>query len=452
MCNPNYFNDLEMPVCSFARHLLLRTATLSPAIPIHLAQDSKSLYSPLMTSLIHGRCIALEERKILVRRLNAETGLPESRTIEIENLGNAKLGDLVEVKQGQVRVLTPNRSRHTESRWTQRTLQDRRIRAIRVRSDVKSGIRDFFLNQGFLETQTPVLVPCPGMEPHIRPFSAGGAFLPTSPEFAMKRLLVGGLEKIFQICSSFRNEPYSSTHHPEFTMLEWYRAYSDYEQIMKDTEELFEFIALRLFEKPVIQFQGQSISVARPWPRLKIRDLFLKNTAVDLVQARTPELLAHECQRLGLSAREDETWDDLYFKIWLNRIEPLLPKDQAVFVVRYPRSQAALSVIDSDSDGSEWAKRFEVYAGGLELGNAFEELTDPVEQRSRFLKDMELREKTYGPDFPKTPLDEEFLQALEEGMPPSGGIALGVDRMVMLFADETEIEQTLWLRSGGNTL
>ena len=126
-------------------------------------------------------------------------------------------------------------------------------------------------------------------------------------------------------------------------------------------------------------------------------------------------------------------WDDLYFKIWLNLIEPRLPADRAVFVTRYPASQAALSVIDTDPDGSRWAERFEVYAGGLELGNAFEELTDPGEQRRRFIEDMELRSEVYGNDFPVNPLDEEFLDALAEGMPPSGGIAMGVDWLVMLL-------------------
>jgi lysyl-tRNA synthetase class 2 len=148
-----------------------------------------------------------------------------------------------------------------------------------------------------------------------------------------------------------------------------------------------------------------------------------------------------------LSFSPEDTWDDLYFRIWLNLIEPRLPKDQAVFVTRYPASQAALAKTDQDVDGSWWAKRFEVYAGGIELGNAFEELTDPKEQRRRFLHDMDLREKIYGADFPKTPLDEEFLEALEEGLPPSGGIAMGVDRMIMLFADESDIDYTLWLKS-----
>jgi lysyl-tRNA synthetase class 2 len=176
-----------------------------------------------------------------------------------------------------------------------------------------------------------------------------------------------------------------------------------------------------------------------------VRDLFLEHAGVDLVRASGTEALARECARLGVGASPSDTWDDLYFRIWLNVIEPRLPADRAVLVTRYPESQAALAVVDADPDGSRWARRFEAYAGGLELGNAFEELTDPVEQRRRFVEDMELRSKLYGPGFPKSPLDEDFLRALEEGMPPAGGIAMGVDRLVMLLADEAEIDYTFWL-------
>jgi lysyl-tRNA synthetase class 2 len=296
------------------------------------------------------------------------------------------------------------------------------------------------------------------MEPHIRPFFVRThatpdesapfppTFLPTSPEFAMKRLLTGGLERIFQLSPAFRDEPRSVTHSPEFTMLEWYRAYAGYEDIMRDTEELFAYLATELFGEPVFEFGGRKISVQTPWPRLRVRDLFLELTGVDLTRSTTAADLARDCARLGLSANlEQENWDDLYFKIWLNLIEPKLPEDRAVFVTRYPESQAALAVVDSDPDGSRWARRFEAYAGGIELGNAFEELTDPIEQRKRFVKDMELREKLYGPSFPKTPLDEGFLEALAEGMPPAGGIAMGVDRMVMLLANEPDIAFTQWL-------
>src|SRR5262249_14281655 len=155
----------------------------------------------------------------------------------------------------------------------------------------------------------------------------------------------------------------------------WYRAYAGYEDIMHDTERMLEQVARKIHGRPVVRFQGKEISVEAPWPRLRVRDLFLEHAGVDLVRASDAKTLSRECARLGLSPGAADTWDDLYFRIWLNLIEPKLPADRAVFVIRYPASQAALSVIDEDPDGSRWAKRFEAYAGGLELGNAFEELT-----------------------------------------------------------------------------
>ena len=338
------------------------------------------------------------------------------------------------------------------TKWRQRVQDPRRQHAMKIRTQTEDGIREFFRSQGFTETRTPLLVPSPGMEPHIRPFKVeayGRAeeayFLPTSPEFAMKRLLVGGLEKIFQICPSFRSEPRSVTHHPEFTMLEWYRTQAGDKEIQNDVERLFEFLAIQIHGSPHIPYRGRRISVAAPWPRLRVRDLFVEHAGVDLVASADSQQLAADCRRLGIGTDPTDTWDDLYFKIWLNLIEPRLPDNQAVIVTRYPASQAALAVVDQDPDGSLWARRFEVYAGGLELGNAFQELTDPVEQRRRFEKDMHLRAQIYGSDFPKTPLDEGFLQALKEGLPPSGGIAMGVDRIVMLLADEPEIDYTVWI-------
>ena len=208
---------------------------------------------------IRGRCLARESEKVLIRRQCPSTGLPESVSVLASNAALVGIGDIIEVQGGLAKVLTPGRSGEGSGRWTERTLSDRRFRAIGVRTQVEAAIRGFFLSRGFLETRTPLLVPSPGMETHIRPFTVGENYLPTSPEFAMKRLLVGGLEKIFQICPSFRDEPRSITHHPEFTMLEWYRAYAGYEDIMRDTEELFAFIATKLFGKPVLQFQGQEI-------------------------------------------------------------------------------------------------------------------------------------------------------------------------------------------------
>jgi lysyl-tRNA synthetase class 2 len=370
------------------------------------------------------------------------------------------IGDWIELEDGMLRVATPNRAGEGRMSWMSHVMDPRRQRAVAARTRVEAGIREFFLSRDFLETRTPLLVPCPGMETDIRPLQVvpwsketdrpkspedeGARFLPTSPEFAMKRLLAGGLERIFQLCPAFRDEPRSSTHLPEFTLLEWYRAWATYEDIMRDTEELFEFLARKLHGAPEIPFQGRRISVKTPWPRLRVRDLFLER-GIDLVKLAARDDLAEACRGLGLTVAPHDSWNDIYFRIWLNEIETRLPADRAVFVTRYPASQAALAVVDSDADGSRWARRFELYAGGIELGNAFEELTDPREQRRRFEKDMEARARAYGPAFPPCPIDEDFLAALSEGIPPSGGIAIGVDRMVMLYADEPEIGFTLWL-------
>ncbi|MBC7387559.1 MAG: EF-P lysine aminoacylase GenX [Cryobacterium sp.] len=369
---------------------------------------------------------------------------------EQNNAEPLQIGDIVDPGP-PLKKLTRS-LRPGETSWMQKILDPRRLHAMRVRNHVETGIRDFFTARDFMETRTPLLVPCPGMETHIRTFrTESGAYLPTSPEFAMKRLLVGGLEKIFQICPAYRYEPLSTTHHPEFTMLEWYRAYDSLASIQADTESLIETLAISLNGKPEIQFGTETISVKTPWPRLRVRDLY-ESLAIDLVDASTPEKLGVHCTRLGIAFNPTDSWDDLYFRIWLNLIEPKLPADRAIFIERYPPSQAALAVLDADPDGSVWALRSEFYIAGLELGNAFEELTDAREQRARFTRDMQARTEIYGDDFPPAPLDEEFLGALEEGLPPSGGIAVGVDRLVMLFANEPELEKTLWLKSYAGTV
>jgi lysyl-tRNA synthetase class 2 len=343
--------------------------------------------------------------------------LVHAETTRVWADGIAAPGDLVEIEGGAVKVVRSPGS----DRLLRRALDPRRVRAMATRDAVEEAIRAFFRARDFREVRTPILVPCPGMEPHIRPFRVGDAgFLHTSPEFAMKRLLVAGLPRIFQMATVFRDEPDAPSHRREFVMLEWYRAWADEEQIMRDVEDLFAFLGERV----------PSSSMAKaPWPRLRVRDLFA-GVGVDLVR----DDLRAACARLGLQAAPSDTWDDLYFRIWLSAIEPTLPAGP-LFVTRYPASQAALAVVDEDADGSRWARRFEVYAGGLELGNAFYELTDHVEQRRRFVADQQ----------PGVPLPEELLAALEDGMPPSAGIAMGVDRIAMLFAGEDDIGYLSWL-------
>jgi len=345
---------------------------------------------------------------------------------------DVRVGDLIVADGARVDVV--GRSRLPDPGGAERrVLHPRRLRAMDVLHTVEDGVRAFLRGRGFREVRTPTLVDNPGMEPHIRPFRTRGGWLHTSPEFAMKRLLAGGLARIFQICRVFRDEPASRTHRAEFTMLELYRAWADDEDIQRDVEELVAYLAERVAGRPRIG----AIDVAPPWPRLRVRDLYREHAGVDLVA----DDLRAACARLGLAADAGDTWDDLYFRIWLGVVEPRLPQGRAVFVTRYPASQAALARVDADADGSRWARRFEVYAGGLELGNAFAELTDPDEQRRRFIADNDLRVRL-GEE--ALPMPETFLRALEDGMPPAGGIAIGVDRLAMLLAGEDDIGWFRW--------
>lgn len=232
-------------------------------------------------------------------------------------------------------------------------------------------------------------------------------------------------------------------------MLEWYRADAELEEIQSDCEGLLSKISSGLGTGPELVFQGTRIDLSPPWPKFTTEALFRK-AGVELVRGgswATPGNLAEDCARLGIQASAEEPWDDLYFKIWLNRVETLLPKDRPSFVTHYPESQCALSELEEDPRGVRFARRFELYIGGMELANAFQELRDVREQRARFAKEMEVRRLAYGSSLPESPVDEEFLAALDYGFPRAAGIALGVDRMVQLFADEPEILFTLWLPS-----
>lgn len=326
------------------------------------------------------------------------------------------------------------------------TLDPRSMRALTI-----SVIRGFFESREFLETDTPSFVASPGMEPHIRPIQVqlesgqGSVYLPTSPEFAMKKLLAQGYERIFQICKAYRLEPKSTTHNPEFTMLEWYRAQSGYEAIMDDVEELFVAIATRVHGSA--KFRDQDVS--RPWPRFTIEECFREFAGLELAQLFSKDEMRAACVERGFinAATNNLEWDDLFFLVMMNVVEPALARvGKPAIIYLYPESQAALSNLMKDERGLKWAKRFEVYAGGFELGNAFDELVDVTEQRKRFEKDMALRTRLYGDGFPPSPIDEEFLAALAK-MPPSGGIAMGVDRIVMYMTGAADIKDVLWLPS-----
>ncbi|MBS1958740.1 MAG: hypothetical protein JST80_04635 [Bdellovibrionales bacterium] len=304
------------------------------------------------------------------------------------------------------------------------------------RFQVEKLIRQYFWNLHFEEVRTPLLVESPGMEPHLRPMLINSSqtkrkiFLSTSPEFGMKKLLAKGMPRIFQICSSFRDEPKSPDHRPEFTMLEFYETQTTLDEFQSRVEGMFIYLAEQMLGNPTGKFRGQTVDWRAPWPRFRVVDLFLEHLKLDLRTHQSSALLAARARELGLQAVDAESWDDLYFKLWLNFIEPKLPAHRPCFVTHYPTSQSSLCNRVKDEKGFEWANRFEVYVGNFELGNAFDELRDPARQRANFEHDQEIRRETYSQNWPESPIDEDLLKAIEL-MPPTCGIALGVDRIAM---------------------
>jgi lysyl-tRNA synthetase class 2 len=329
----------------------------------------------------------------------------------------------------------------------------RRRAHLEKRGRVIDATRAFFREQGFVEVETPALQVSPGLEPHLAAFrtelqAPGGSGVPrylhTSPEFAMKKLLAGGLEKVFQLARVFRNAERSATHHPEFTMLEWYRAKAGYVALMEDCEGLLAAVAEAAGADSFV-WQGRRCDAAAPAERLTMVEAFKRYCDFDLL-ATMPEplnpsldLLATAARPLGIAPHDGDRWDDLFFRIFLERIEPRLGIGRPTILRDYPVSMAALS--RPKASDPRLCERFELYICGLELANAFGELTDAAEQRRRFEADMALKERLYGIRYP---IDEDFMAALAHGLPPSAGIALGMDRLVMLATGAGHIEDVLW--------
>ncbi|MBI1273986.1 MAG: EF-P lysine aminoacylase GenX [Alphaproteobacteria bacterium] len=329
----------------------------------------------------------------------------------------------------------------------------RRLPYLQTRERIVQTTRAFFAGEKFHEAETPYLQISPGMEVHLHAFATtllgaqGGQkqlYLHTSPEFAMKKLLVAGMPRIFQMARVWRNRERSATHHPEFTMLEWYRANAGYRDLMRDCVQLVRGCAAAA-GRTRMQFRGMSCDVTAEWETLGVAEAFASMAGIDLL-ATAPDpaspdrtLLAREAERTGVRVAETDTWDDIFFRIMFEKIEPRLGNGRPTFLCDYPVSMAALA--RPKPENPRLAERFELYICGLELANAFGELTDPVEQRARFIADMALKEKFYGE---RHPIDEDFIAALEHGMPPSAGIALGFDRLAMLCAGTEIIDDVLW--------
>ncbi len=332
-----------------------------------------------------------------------------------------------------------------EHRWKQLKNDARLRKNLETRAKIVSATRAFFDAREYLEVETPLVVAKPGMEPHLEPFQTTvrdpfgnpyEAFLITSPEYAMKKLLVAGFSKIYQITKCFRNgEAFEGRHNPEFTMIEWYRTGTDYRGIMDDTEALVKYVAELALGKTEITWRGVSIDLGQPWERLTVRDAMKTYAQVDLDAALSDKkILIEAAAALGHALPEDVSWDDAFFSVFLNVVEPHLGATRPTFLYEYPVSMAALS--KPSSLDPRYAERFELYVGGLELANAYTELTDAKEQRRRLEEERDLRAQLGRIRYD---LDEDFVAALEEGMPAAGGIALGVDRLVMLLLGEEDI-------------
>lgn len=322
---------------------------------------------------------------------------------------------------------------------------------IRLRSQVVRAVRLYFDELGFLEVQTPRLVGLPGQEPYLEPFwtevlEASGARHPaaliTSPEYAMKRLLASGLDKIYDLGPCFRNgEPWDGTHDPEFLMIEWYRREAGLKELLSDMEGLIRFV---VHELAVHEEDRWMKALAEPFRALTVAEAMMQYAGVNLNPLlNNREALAEEVHRHGQTVSEGDTWDDLFFKIFLSEVEPRLGWNddrtewRPTFLTHYPASMAALA--RRDPLDARYALRTELYIGDLELANGFAELSNQDEQRARFEEERALRVSLGKPTWG---LDERFLQALPS-MGDAAGIAFGVERLVMLIAGVDSITDIL---------
>jgi lysyl-tRNA synthetase class 2 len=303
-----------------------------------------------------------------------------------------------------------------------------RIETLHLRHRLLREVRAFFDARDFVEVETPALVRSPGTELHLEAFEVVGArelrWLAPSPELHMKRLLCEGAERVYQVCHVFRRGELGALHEPEFTMLEWYRAHAGSAEVMRDTEDLVARLA-RAFSDgaPCLRRGERRVDVTPPFERLSVREAFTRYASVRLDDV------------------VDE--DDHFYRVLVDEIEPRLGVERPTFLTRYPARMASLARLHPDDPTT--ADRFELYAAGVELCNGFGELTDPHEQRARIEREQDARRRAGRPVYP---IDEAFLAALVRGMPPSGGNALGLDRLLMLLTGADRVADVVAFPAG----
>jgi lysyl-tRNA synthetase class 2 len=335
--------------------------------------------------------------------------------------------------------------------WDPDRLADRRP-FLAARAAVQRATRAWFEGQGFVEVETPGLQVSPGNEAHLHAFATEAVdpagqraplYLRTSPEFAAKKLLAGGQPRFFEFARVWRNRERGPLHHPEFTMLEWYRAEAPYETLMADCGALLATAAEAAGAR-LLSYRGRTADPFAEPERITLAEAFDRFAGVDLLASVEPggatdrDRLAGAAQGQGVRVAADDTWADVFSRVLVEKVEPNLGQGRASILCEYPVSEAALA--RPKPQDPRVAERFELYACGVELANCFGELTDPAEQRRRFEAEMAEKARVYGERYP---LDEDFLAALA-AMPSASGAALGFDRLVMLAAGASHIEQVLW--------
>jgi lysyl-tRNA synthetase class 2 len=333
----------------------------------------------------------------------------------------------------------------TDTRYRQRYLdlmmnEDAR-RTFITRTKIVSAMRRYLDARGFLEVETPVLQPLYGGA-NARPFKTHhnaldqDMYLRISDELYLKRLIVGGLERVYEIGKDFRNEGIDTTHVPEFTMMECYAAYWDFADVMKLVEEMLSTIAQEVLGAMKLEYQGQVADLTPPWRRVTMRDAILDETDLDIRQATDMESLSQEIRRLGLKVERKPSWGKQVEEIFAEYVEAKLI--QPTFIYEYPREISPLA--KKKPGDARVVERFEAFIVGMESGNAFSELNDPQDQRARFVELAQTKEQG---DDETHPIDEAYLEALAHGMPPTGGLGIGIDRLTMLFTNQSAIREVI---------
>ncbi|QRM53753.1 EF-P lysine aminoacylase EpmA [Sinorhizobium sp. BG8] len=335
--------------------------------------------------------------------------------------------------------------------WTPDVHADRRP-FLMARNRIQAALRGFFATNEFIEVDTATLQVSPGNEAHLHAFRTeaighSGAttplYLHTSPEFACKKLLTAGERRIACFAHVYRNRERGPLHHPEFTMVEWYRAGETYEVLMRDCADILALAALTVGTTK-LAYRGQGCDPFVEPERLTVAEAFKRHAEIDLLASigdggeTDRDRLAEDMRRNGFRVAADDTWADLFSRVLVERVEPCLGFGRATILCEYPVSEAALA--RPAPHDRRVAERFELYACGVELANAFGELTDAAEQRRRFELEMAEKQRVYGEAYP---IDEDFLSALH-AMPEASGIALGFDRLVMLATGASRIDQVIW--------